>query len=250
MIFESQSSLYLLYISTIAGLATTAGCVIVLLLGDPPERLLALLLAAAGGVMLAVVAIDLIPLAVSFKSPAQSVAGFVSGIAFMAAADKILKHRHKKKPGSRFHRLKRIGILIASGIALHDIPEGMAIAVGQESTAHLGTMIAVGIALHNLPEGMAMATPLIMAGIRREKILALTFAIAFFTPFGALLGKAALALVSSSMCYLVTLAAGAMTFLVLVELWPLARERYPLWAVLGGFSGFIFFVMISAWLPH
>lgn len=245
-----QSFLYLLYISTIAGLATTVGCLFVLFLGNPPERLLAALLAGAGGVMLAVVLLDLIPVALSYKQASQFFSGFLIGVLFMFAADKLLKLKYKNVSKNRRSRLKRVGILIASGIALHDIPEGMAIAVGQESTSHLGMLIAIGIALHNLPEGMATATPLLMAGIRREKILALTFAIAFFTPLGAILGKLALGMVHSSLCFFVSLAAGAMTFLVLAELWPISRERHPIWALLGGISGFMFFVMIAILLPH
>lgn len=246
----SQSFIYLLYISTIAGLATTVGCLIVLFLGNPPEQLLAALLAGAGGVMLAVVLLDLIPVALSYNVPSQFLAGFLVGVIFMSAADKILKLKNKNAPKNYRNNLKRIGILIASGIALHDIPEGMAIAVGQESTSHIGMLIAIGIALHNLPEGMATATPLLMAGIRREKILGLTFLIAFFTPLGAILGKIALGLVHSSLCFFVSLAAGAMTFLVLAELWPLSRERYPGWALIGAVLGFAFFVIIVLTLPH
>ncbi|NLI93409.1 MAG: ZIP family metal transporter [Peptococcaceae bacterium] len=250
MLQYDQSPLYLLYISTIAGLATTAGCLLVLLMGNPPERLLASLLAGAGGVMLAVVLIDLIPLALSYKQASQFLSGFLLGVIFMAGADRILKKGPPGIPGNRRGRLKRIGILIASGIALHDIPEGMAIAVGQESGSHLGMLIAIGIALHNLPEGMATATPLLMAGIRKDKILALTLGIAFFTPLGAILGKLALGAVHSSLCFFVSLAAGAMTFLVLAELWPISREKHPHWALLGGVLGFVFFIIISLYLPH
>lgn len=252
MILDSQSYAYLLYISTIAGLATTAGCMIVLLIGNPPERLLALLLAGAGGVMLAVVLLDLLPLAVSYKEPKQLFTGLAMGAAFMWITDKILHLRYKNisKTSNRSQRLKKTGILVASGIALHDIPEGMAIAVGQESTSQLGMLIAIGIALHNLPEGMATATPLLMAGIRRHKIIALNLVIAVFTPLGALLGKLALGIGSIPLSFFLSLAAGAMTFLVLKELFPLATEKHPFWALIGGIGGFFFFVAISTLLPH
>ncbi|MCM1566497.1 MAG: ZIP family metal transporter [Dehalobacter sp.] len=250
MLLDFQSPLYLLYISTIAGLATTAGCLIVLFLGDPPDWLLAVLLSAAGGVMFAVVAFDLLPLAASFKQPGLLLGGILAGMILMSSADRLLKTRNRQLPNHRYSRLKRMGILIASGIALHDIPEGMAIAAGHESAGQLGTFIALGIALHNLPEGMATATPLVMAGIRKPKILALTLLIAIFTPLGALLGRVAMELVHTSLCFFVALAAGAMVFLVLAELWPLSRENHPVWAFLGGIGGFIFFGFISVFLPH
>jgi len=250
VLLDHQSLLYLIYISTIAGLATTAGCIIVILLGKPPERLLAFLLAGAGGVMIAVVTLDLIPLALTYKQPIQLFLGLTLGIIFMWIADKLLKARYRSVPRNRFNRLKRTGILVASGIALHDIPEGMAIAVGQESTTKLGMLIAISIALHNIPEGMATATPLLMAGIRRQKILLLTLGIALFTPLGAILGKIALGMVSISLSFFLALAAGAMAFLVLTELWPLSTEHYPLCALLGGISGFLFFLMVLTVLPH
>lgn len=245
-----QSAFYLLYISTIAGLATTVGCLIVLFLGNPPEKLLASLLSGAGGVMLAVVLLDLIPVALSYRQSAQFLSGFMVGMILMATADKLLNIRYNHVPKNRRNRLKRVGILVASGIALHDIPEGMAIAVGQETTGHAGMLIALGIALHNLPEGMATATPLVMAGINRKKILSLTLAIAFFTPLGAILGRLALGIAHDSLCFFVSLAAGAMTFLVLAELWPLSRENNPFWACLGGIIGFVAFAAIAVLLPH
>lgn len=245
-----NSPFHLLYISTIAGLATTSGAIIVLLLGRPPERILSMLLAGAGGIMLAVVSLDLVPAALSYREPVQCSAGFAGGIVFMTIADKILKASHNNLPANRRNRLKRLGILIASGIALHDIPEGMAIAAGQESTGKLGMLIALGIALHNLPEGMATATPLLMARIRKSKVLALNLGIAFFTPLGAVLGSIALGTVHSSLAFFLALAAGAMACLVLAELWPLARERHPRCAILGGAAGFILFLVISTLLPQ
>ncbi|NLO96495.1 MAG: ZIP family metal transporter [Peptococcaceae bacterium] len=238
----------LLYLSTIAGLATPIGCLIVLLLGQPSEKLFASLLAGAGGVMLAVISLDLIPAALSYHLPLQFLLGFFLGIIFMSLSEKMLQHRYQGSRTNRRTRLKMVGLLIASGIALHDIPEGMAIAVGQEATGQLGMIIAVGITLHNLPEGMATATPLLMAGIRKTKILALNLAIAFFTPLGAILGKLAIDLVHNSLCLLLSLAAGAMTFLVLTELIPLAKENHPRQALMGGLCGYIFFVFLSLFL--
>ena len=43
----------------------------------------------------------------------------------------------------------------------------MAIALGHEMKARTGMVIALGIGIHNIPEGMAIAAPLIMGGMRR-----------------------------------------------------------------------------------
>ena len=239
----------ILWISTIAGLATTLGSLLVLLFGKPQERILASLIAGAGGVMLAVVTIDLLPNAWQIGPPLQVGAGLTLGLLFMFFAAKHLNFSDNTLPLSRRQRLKRTGLLIATGIALHDIPEGMAIAVSQEAAPGLGLLIAFAITLHNLPEGMATTAPLKMARIRWWKILLLNIAIAFFTPLGALFGLLALENVQNSLAFFLALAAGAMAFLVFAELIPLSRERHPRYALLGGTIGFIFFTLISMLHP-
>ncbi|EGW41360.1 ZIP family metal transporter [Desulfosporosinus sp. OT] len=239
----------ILWISTIAGLATTFGSILVLLFGKPQERVLASLIAGAGGVMLAVVTVDLLPSAWQNGPPLQVGAGFALGLLFMLLAAKRLEVPNNTLPLSRRQRLKRTGLLIATGIALHDIPEGMAIAVSQEAASNLGFLIAFAITLHNLPEGMATTAPLKMARIRWWKILLLNIVIAFFTPLGALLGLLALENVQNSLAFFLALAAGAMTFLIFAELIPLSRERHPHYALLGGTIGFVFFTLVSVLHP-
>ncbi|WP_019851294.1 ZIP family metal transporter [Desulfitobacterium sp. PCE1] len=235
----------ILWVSTIAGLATTLGSLLVLMFGRPKEQVLATLLAGAGGVMLAVVSLDLLPTAWQIGPLRQVILGFIIGLAFMKLADKQLNSSSPSLPLSRRQRLKRIGLLVAAGIALHDLPEGMAIAIGQEATGELGFLIAIAITLHNLPEGMATTAPLKMAEMKSWKILLLNFGIAFFTPLGALIGLLAIDRVQNSISFFLALAGGAMTFLVFAELWPLSRERHPRYALLGGVLGYLFFAGIS-----
>jgi ZIP family zinc transporter len=238
-----------LLISMISGLATTAGSLFVIMLGQPGERVLSLLLAGSGGVMLAVVSLDLLPMAWNIGPLSQILSGLLLGLLFMQIAHKLLNSADISLPLSRRQRLKRLGLLVASGIALHDLPEGMAIALGQEASENLGLIIALAITLHNFPEGMATTAPLIMARIRTWKIVLLNLGIAFFTPLGALIGIFALDATRNSFAFYLTFAAGAMTFLVFAELLPLSRERHPHYALLGIAVGFTFFATLGFIFP-
>lgn len=235
----------ILWLSSIAGLATTLGAVLVIVMGHPQERTLAVLLAGAGGIMLSVVCFDLLPTARQTGSLLQVFSGFGTGALLMYLADTFLDRYRSTLPASRRRHLQRIGFLVAAGIALHDLPEGMAIAVGQEAADSLGFLIALAIAVHNLPEGMATAAPLKMAGTPAPTILAINLGIAAVTPLGALIGRLAIDHVQNALAFFLALAAGAMTFLVFAELLPLSRERHPRWALLGCAGGFTLFSLIS-----
>jgi ZIP family zinc transporter len=61
------------------------------------------------------------------------------------------------------------GVVMASAIALHNVPEGMTIGASYASNdAVMGAAaitLAVLIGLHNIPEGMAVSVPLIAGGM-------------------------------------------------------------------------------------
>ena len=63
--------------------------------------------------------------------------------------------------------------LFVGAIAIHNIPEGLAIGVGfgQASSAG-GTALASGIAAQNIPEGLVVAAALVAAGYGRPTAFA------------------------------------------------------------------------------
>jgi zinc transporter, ZIP family len=56
--------------------------------------------------------------------------------------------------------LKRVGILTALSISLHNFPEGIAVYLACLKGLEVGFPIAIAIAAHNIPEGMAVASPI------------------------------------------------------------------------------------------
>ncbi|MEW6661856.1 MAG: ZIP family metal transporter [Bacillota bacterium] len=219
--------------SMMAGMATVLGSLLVLAWRST-ERFLAFLLGLAAGIMAAVVLQDLVPAALKFGSLKTTLAGILLGVLILGGLDRLLSG---PAPSTRVRSdrlyLLKMGYLIAAGIALHDLPEGMAMAVGWAATKSLGWMLALSIGLHNIPEGMATSVPLKMAGVPGIRILALNFLVSIFTPLGTLLG---LVLVSMSRFWiglLLALAAGAMSYIVGFGLVPEAFGRRPRAAALG-----------------
>lgn len=228
--------------SLLAGLATVLGALSVVALGRPGERILSVFLGFAGGVMTSVVIFDLLPSALDHGSVFTTTAGFLLGLIFMLFLDVILSIwpglNNANNTGEKSRFLK-MGYLIAIGIALHDLPEGIAIAVGYSAKQSLGILIALSIGLHNIPEGMATAAPLLMGGVKPHTIIITCLAISLFTPIGAAIGLLIISFSSRFICILLALAGGAMAFIVYNELIPESRRRHPNYSRLGFFLGLV-----------
>lgn len=233
--------------SIIAGLATCLGALLVMMLGKPQEKTLSALFGLAAGIMLAVVILDLLPSSLEQGTFRQTAMGFSIGVIIMLVLDLVLSQifsPQTRQANQQAYFLK-MGYLVAMGIALHDLPEGIAIAAGYSAQQHLGLIIALAIGLHNIPEGMATATPLIIGGVQPLNILLLNIVVSFFTPVGAFIGLALVKASPGQIALLLAIAAGAMTFIVKNELLPESRRRHPNYSTLGGIIGFMFILWLS-----
>jgi ZIP family zinc transporter len=113
--------------------------------------------------------------------------------------------------------------LVVFGLILHDVPEGFAMANAYIAAPGLGVLIGLAIALHNLPEEFAMAVPAVMLRSRRFLFGAALLS-ALAEPVGAVLGLAAVGIAPALNAGFLAFAAGAMLFVSIHELVPMARR--------------------------
>ncbi|WP_028306502.1 ZIP family metal transporter [Desulfitibacter alkalitolerans] len=238
--------LQVMILSLLAGLATLLGGISVLVLGRPTEKSLAIFLGLAVGIMLGVVTLDLVPSAYTYGTIFTALYGFTFGMMLLFLIGQFLELVSPTAPTQRNMRyLLNMGYLIAFGIALHDLPEGIAIAVGYAAQEHLGWLIALAIGLHNIPEGMATAAPLRMGGMRPFAIIIVIGLVSLFTPLGTMLGLYIVSISPEKISFLLALAGGAMSYIVLFKLIPEARQRHPNYARLGAAVGFAIILFLS-----
>lgn len=207
------------FLGLIAGVCTALGAVFLFIKKQWTDRSLAVFLGLAAGVMVAVVFFDMLPSALlcDYKG---ALAGMFPGILLLLFMDRCILQRF-----SAADSLIGLGYLIMLGIALHDLPEGMAIALGSEMKARTGMVITLGIGIHNIPEGMAIAAPLIMGGMKKCRIFIQVLLLGLITPLGTLIGKAAVVSIPQLLPFLLGFASGIMIYLVLFQLWPQARIK-------------------------
>lgn len=207
-----------LIMSILAGACTAVGALLLFGQKKWSNSSLAFYLGLASGVMVAVVVFDMMPSALLYSGWLQALVGFGLGLL-------VLRGVNRKQNSSGQGGLINLGYLIMLGIALHDLPEGMAIALGTEMKARTGLVIAMAIGIHNIPEGMAIAAPLLMGGMTRARILSKTLLIGVITPLGTIAGYLALAVLPQFLPFLLGLASGIMIYLVYAQLWPEASAR-------------------------
>jgi len=142
----------------------------------------------------------------------------------MFLIDILLPHTrfgHKEKGVE--HKMLATGTMLAIGIAIHNLPEGIAVGAGFLYAPAFGIVVAIAIALHNIPEGMATALPLYIGSNSRRKALKYSFLSGLAEPIGAVLAAFLLTGFQHIIPLALAFAGGVMFFITLDELLPCAQ---------------------------
>lgn len=215
----------LLLLSLLSGMATGLGGLIVLWFGRPSSGVLAFYLGIASGMMGLLVCVDLIPTSLRYGNVYYTIIGLIIGILLMFTFDKILfkyfsdsKLKVKESDGAKNYL--HMGYFLTLAIALHNIPEGLAIGAGYESQTELGIRVAIIIAIHNIPEGLGVASTLYLGRLSNRKVILLPFATGLFIPLGAIISLIIGGIFTYWISIGLSIASGAMIYLVFTEVGP------------------------------
>lgn len=173
----------------------------------------------------------------------QVVAGILAGSLFIWFVHGYLTpQRMEQAKWKRWGNRSQVLIFVA--MAVHSIPEGVAVGVGYAGgehyeIEHLGGYIALAIALHNIPEGLAVAIPMRAAGASINRCFWAAVVTSLPQPIAAVPATIFSWIFKPVMPALMGFAGGAMVFLVVMELLPeaLKKESHTAvaWATTVGF---------------
>jgi ZIP family zinc transporter len=143
-------------------------------------------------------------------------------------------------------KLFHTGLLLAIGITIHNLPEGIAIGAGYMHTPKFGVFIAIAIMLHNIPEGIATALPLCSSGVCGWDAFRAALFSGLAEPVGAIGALLFLNTFQSLVPISLAFAGGVMMFITLDELIPTAREHgHQHYTAVGIILGSIFVFILS-----
>ena len=273
----------LLVTTFLAGVVGTGvGGLIGAMLQKNSNRTVSLLLSFAGGVMLSVVCCDLVIEAIATNVGVVTV---ILAVAFGVAITYFLNYLIDKKTNPEVPHIDSnhpktaddldelihsdhleqhyarndnklslfiAGIVMASAIALHNVPEGMTIGASYASNEGVmgsaALVLAILIGLHNIPEGMAVSVPLITGGMNKWKAVLITASSGIPTILGALLGYWIGEIGALGLALSLGFASGAMLYVVFGEILPQAilmyHSKLPAFSTIIGMLVGLFIIFI------
>ena len=228
------------------GGATAIGAVIGFLFKKLSHAFSDIVLSFAAGVMMAAAVLGLVIPSVEYGGKYGlliTVVGIFAGAVCLNLIDKLVPHLHKLAGvDSEPHHNKNLGkvLLFVTAIAIHNFPEGIAAGVGFGSGNDAQALvIAGGIALQNIPEGMVIIGPMLAAGVKPRRTLILAMLTGLVEVVGTLLGYFAVSVASFILPFALAFAGGTMLYVISDEMIPETHthghERGATYALLAGF---------------
>ena len=208
-----------------------------------------IVLSFAAGVMLAAAVMGLVLPSLEYGGKYKllvTLAGIFTGAVCINLFDRLVPHLHKlsgldgEAHPKNTENLNKV-LLFVTAIAIHNLPEGIAAGVGfgtgNEAEA---VVIALGIALQNIPEGMVIIGPMLATGISVRR----TFLVALFTGLieivGTFIGYFTVTVSAIILPFALAFAGGTMLYVISDEMIPETHahgcERGATYALLVGFG--------------
>ena len=254
----AQASLRLALLGGLAAFGATAlGALPGVALSGIDQRLEDSMLGLAAGMMLAASSFSLILPGLDAAealtgdgalAAATVVAGMTLGVLLMLGLDQFTPHEHPHGGpcGAGCGRVGRLWLFVFA-IALHNLPEGMAIGVAfSQGDMGVGMPLTTAIALQDLPEGLAVAMALRAIGLSPWRAVIVAAATGLMEPLGALLGAGLTSGLALAYPIGLGLAAGAMIFVVSHEVIPEThRNGHQTPATLGLMAGFALMMVLD-----
>ncbi|AHG89524.1 zinc/iron permease [Gemmatirosa kalamazoonensis] len=203
-------------------LATGLGALPFLFVRDLSRRVVAASNAIAAGLMLGA-SLGLVAEGAQRNGWATFV-GVNVGIGFIVLTQRLIGD-HEPEIGQFRGAGARRMLLMVVVMTVHSFAEGAAVGVSFGGGMALATAITVAIAVHNVPEGLAISAVLRPQGVSLLACAAWSVFSSLPQPLMAVPAYLFVERVASALPYGLGFAAGAMIFMVLVELLPEAYEQ-------------------------
>ena len=229
------------------GGATVLGALVGFAFKNISHRFSDIVLSFASGVMLAAAVLGLILPSLEYGGKYGiiiTIVGIFAGALCLNLIDRLVPHLHKMagvdtESHKNSESLGKV-LLFVMAIAIHNLPEGIAAGVGFGSGDDAqALMIAGGIALQNIPEGLVIIGPMLAAGVKPGRTFVLAMITGLVEVVGTFIGFFAVSISRAVLPFALSFAGGTMLYIISDEMIPETHahgsERGATYSLLVGF---------------
>lgn len=209
------------FISEGFGLLTGILCLYGLKIKD--GKVMGMLYGGTSGLMLAMICFDVLPEALNKGRMDLVFCGMMIGMLMGIWLDDFVEHLEKKNSKMN-SKVDRTGIILALGIAIHNLPEGFALGTLAHTDMESIRRFTLILALHSIPEGIALAIPFKKARTPLMVLVMMAMSLGTMMGIGALLGYLLSGLNAKLISIGLGIAGGIILYIVCGELIPESRK--------------------------
>ena len=238
----------LLWVFVAAGVvaaATLIGTLIGYLFKNISQKQNDAVIAFSAGVMLSAAVFGLIEPSVEYGGrfgTFVAVVGVFLGAGFLCLIDKAIP----KLNGVASDKKQGKALLLASAIAIHHLPEGIAVGVsfGTGNISDIA-MVCGSIAIQNIPEAAVIISPMLQSGMSKNKTALVALISGGAEIIGTFFGYFAVSIATSIMPLALSFAGGSMLYIIVDEMIPETHSesygRMATYLMLAGFCTMLVF---------
>ena len=201
------------------------------------------ILAASAGIMLAAAILGLIEPSLGYGGTLSwliTVAGIFAGAITIHKMEAVLPRLRALAGLPKDTNGQDRMLLFVAAILIHKLPEGIAAGVAFGTDSRMDALlIAGGIALQNIPEGMIVVVPMLHAGVSLSRTVLCGVVTALVEILGTLLGFWAVTVVTSLLPFGLAFAGGTMLCVLLGQLNESEMDFPCTCSLLAGFSAMV-----------
>jgi zinc transporter, ZIP family len=181
------------------------------------------ILGFSAGLLIAFVCFEMLPIAFENDGIYLSILGIISGV---FAAVYMGERVYAKNRINGSDSYLKMGTIIALGVIIHNIPEGIALGSLLSKDFAKGIYMGIIIAIHCFPESIAIMYPLKKAGISNIKLLLIALCMAIPMAIGVLIGAIVSSISTILISFSLSFAGGAIIYIVCGEIIPESKHDY------------------------
>lgn len=208
------------YMSILGAISSLIGGTLGSICSINSKKTVSFLYEITAGVMTGIVCFEMLPESLGMANIIYSVLGICVGVLLIYILDLFIQKLNNTKNNSKI-----IALVVMLSMAIHNAIEGLAIGSSFVFSISLGASVLLGMFLHDIPEGMVVGITSKIEGKHIKRIIFETSIVGACVGIGTFIGGYIGKINEKYIAISLSIAAGAMLYLVACELIPESKKN-------------------------